>query len=230
MNQVACFGRDLGLPPAGRLGLDAQPVVLLEAQRPDGHHIVVLLPQFVLSGRDLTHYLDQVAPHGSPEPGSIIRAYILPDLSVPSILTKEHIGGPAGLGEVYTDFVATTRNAWLGALKEEGPGLQPVLGWVDGGDRRFLTNAEIHQLLSEAGVEASGFVDLYSGRGLALLADPHAALGWPDYLSLGPPTKARRMTGREFPIWAALPAHQPALLASRLLRKAEQLVAAGVAR
>jgi len=45
-------------------------------------------------------------------------------------------------------------------------------------------------------------------------------------MSLGGPTKLRKITGREFPVWVDLPAHQPALLASSLLDRVERLLAA----
>jgi hypothetical protein len=44
-------------------------------------------------------------------------------------------------------------------------------------------------------------------------------------MSLGGPTKARKITGREFPVWVDLPAHQPTLLTSRLLTRVERLLA-----
>jgi hypothetical protein len=38
-------------------------------------------------------------------------------------------------------------------------------------------------------------------------------------------TKIRKITGREFPVWVDLPAHRPALLASPVLARVEQIFA-----
>jgi len=43
-------------------------------------------------------------------------------------------------------------------------------------------------------------------------------------MSLGGPTKIRKITGREFPVWVDLPAHQPALLSSPVLGNVESLL------
>jgi hypothetical protein len=43
-------------------------------------------------------------------------------------------------------------------------------------------------------------------------------------MSLGGPTKIRKITGREFPVWVDLPAHQPSLLSSPVLRNVERLL------
>jgi hypothetical protein len=43
-------------------------------------------------------------------------------------------------------------------------------------------------------------------------------------MSLGGPTKIRKITGREFPVWVDLPAHQPSLLRSPLLGRIERLL------
>jgi hypothetical protein len=70
-----------------------------------------------------------------------------------------------------------------------------------------------------------GLADDYLGRGLLLLAHPHLADLWDAMMSLGGVTKIRKITGREFPVWVDLPAHQPALLASPLLTRVERLLA-----
>ena len=70
----------------------------------------------------------------------------------------------------------------------------------------------------------TGAADAYIGRGLLLLADPGLADAWPKMMSLGGVTKIRKITGREFPVWVDLAAHQPALLASRVLTRAEQML------
>jgi hypothetical protein len=67
--------------------------------------------------------------------------------------------------------------------------------------------------------------DDYLGRGLLLLAHPDLAVAWPTMMSLGGITKIRKITGREFPVWVDLPAHQSALLDSPLLTRAERLLA-----
>jgi len=74
-------------------------------------------------------------------------------------------------------------------------------------------------------VSFPGVADSYLGRGLLLLADPALADSWQTMMSLGGPTKARKITGREFPVWVDLPAHQPTLLASTLLTRVERLLA-----
>ena len=67
--------------------------------------------------------------------------------------------------------------------------------------------------------------DEYLGRGLLLLAHPDLTASWQTVMSLGGVTKARKITGREFPVWVDLPAHQPALLASPLLARVDRLLA-----
>ena len=80
-------------------------------------------------------------------------------------------------------------------------------------------------MLAQAGVPLPGVADGYLGLGLLLLANPDLAASWQTMMSLGGVTKIRKMTGREFPVWVDLPAHQPALLASPVLARAEQLFA-----
>jgi hypothetical protein len=67
--------------------------------------------------------------------------------------------------------------------------------------------------------------DDYLGRALLLLAQPDLAVAWQTMMSLGGVTKIRKITGREFPVWVDLPAHQPDLLASSLLPRVERLLA-----
>src|SRR5262249_10296187 len=80
--------------------------------------------------------------------------------------------------------------------------------------RRFLGAQELTRALGEAGVVQPGIADSYLGRALLLLADPTLAAPWETLMSLGGVTKIRKITGREFPVWVDLPAHQPALLES----------------
>src|SRR5262249_38655973 len=112
---------------------------------------------------------------------------------------------------------------WLGALEETGPGLCPVLTWRTGLSRQFLRPDEWAMALSEAGVILQGVADGYVGRGLLLMANPELAASLPRMMSLGGVTKIRKITGREFPVWVDLPAHQPSLLQSPLLAGVERL-------
>ena len=81
------------------------------------------------------------------------------------------------------------------------------------------------EAVAEAGVALPGVVDGYLGRGLLLLAQPDLTASWETMMSLGGPTKLRKITGREFPVWVDLPAHHPALLASPVLARVERLLA-----
>src|SRR5262249_47470960 len=116
------------------------------------------------------------------------------------------------------------RRRWLAALEKTGPGLCPVLTWRTGPeDRQFQAPDTWAVALSQSGVILSGVADDYLGRGLLLMADPGLAASWQTMMSLGGVTKARRMTGREFPVWVDLPAHQPHLLTSPLLTRVERM-------
>jgi len=193
--------------------------------RPDTTHWLLTIPQAALAGEALTDFLGRVAPFGCPVPGSLIRAYSLPDAPFPSILLKEHDDAPDGIGEAYNRFLSHARHPWLAALAETGPGLCPVLAWQPAPVRRFLAPDERVGALAEAGVTLSGVADGYLGLGLLLLANPDLAASWQTLMSLGGVTKIRKITGREFPVWVDLPAHQPALLASPVLARVERLFA-----
>jgi len=193
--------------------------------RPDTTHWLLTIPQAALAGAALTDFLGRVAPFGCPVPGSLIRAYSLPDAPFPSILLKEHDDAPDGIGEAYNRFLSHARHPWLAALAETGPGLCPVLAWQSAPVRRFLAPDERVGALAEAGVTLSGVADGYLGLGLLLLANPDLAASWQTLMSLGGATKIRKITGREFPVWVDLPAHQPALLASPVLARVERLFA-----
>ena len=188
-------------------------------------HYLLAIPQAALRGEALTTFLAGVAPFGCPPPPSLIRAYSLPDAPYPSILLKEHEESPAGMGDAYRRFVARARPQWLAAVRETGPGLCPAVAWQAGPARHFLDPDEWVQALTAAGVALPGVADGYLGRGLLLLAHPDLARSWQTVMSLGGVTKARNITGREFPVWVDLPAHQPALLASPLLTRVERLLA-----
>jgi hypothetical protein len=165
-----------------------------------------------------------VAPFGCPVPGSLIRAYNLPDSPFPSILLKEHEAAPDGLGEAYLRFLAVARRHWIAALDETGPGLSPALAWEARAARRMLGAEELADVAAEAELAPAGVADGYLGRGLLLLAHPSLAESWQTMMSLGGPTKIRKITGREFPVWVDLPAHQASLLASPVLSRVESLL------
>jgi hypothetical protein len=184
---------------------------------------MLALPATALGGPALTAFLDRVAPFGCPVPGSLIRAYSLPDAPFPSILLKEHENGHEGIGDGYRRFLALARRRWIDALQETGPGLCPAVAWRGGPDRAFSDPAEWTIPLGEAGAGLAGAADGYLGCGLLLLADPEIASAWPPMMSLGGVTKIRKITGREFPVWVDLPAHRPDLLASPLLARVERL-------
>jgi len=210
--------RDGGAWPAGE-------VLLARVTQPPTAHYVLAIPWAVLAGTALTAFLARVAPFGCPPPPSLIRAYSLPDSLFPSILLKEHEEAPNGMADAYRRFVAGARPRWLAALQETGPGLSPAVAWQAGPARRFLAPDEWAGALAEADIGFRGVADGYVGRGLLLLAHPDLADSWPTMMSLGGATKVRQITGREFPVWVDLPAHQPALLRSPLLARVEQVLA-----
>jgi hypothetical protein len=226
VRQRRCEGAELGLDghqngrawPAGEL-------LLVSIGASEGTRYVLAIPQAVLGGEGLTGFLDRVAPFGCPGPGSLIRAYSLPDAPFPSILLKEHEAAPAGMGDAYLRFVHYARRQWIAALGETGPGLSPVVAWQGGPARRFLAPDEWAGTVAEAGVTLQGVADGYLGRGLLLLAQPDLTATWETMMSLSGPTKLRKITGREFPVWVDLPAHHPALLASPVLARVERLLA-----
>jgi hypothetical protein len=226
LRQRRCRSVEIGVDGTGN-GRAWPPgeILLASVARPDTTHWLLTIPQAALAGEALTDFLGRVAPFGCPVPGSLIRAYSLPDAPFPSILLKEHEAAPDGIGEAYNRFLSHARHPWLAALAETGPGLCPVLAWQSTPVRRFLSPNERAGALAEAGVTLSGVGDGYLGLGLLLLADPDLAASWKTLMSLGGVTKIRKITGREFPVWVDLPAHQPALLASPVLARVEQILA-----
>src|SRR5262245_30201265 len=227
LRQRQCTSADLGVDGAGtgREWPDSE-VWLASGAKDDAVYWVLVTPRAALAGEALTDFLARVAPFGCPVPGSLIRAYSLPDAPFPSVLLKEHEAAPDGIAEAYARFLTQSRLPWMAALAETGPGLSPVVAWQSAPVRRFLTREERAKVLAEAGVSLPGVADGYLGLGLLLLANPDLAASWQTMMSLGGVTKIRKMTGREFPVWVDLPAHQPALLASPVLARAEQLVGA----
>ncbi|MGH7306285.1 MAG: hypothetical protein ACRELZ_23625, partial [Candidatus Rokuibacteriota bacterium] len=77
----------------------AGEVLVAAVTRPDTKYYVLAIPQAALGGARLTTFLSQVAPFGCPVPGSLIRAYSLPDAPFPSILLKEHEQAPDGIAD-----------------------------------------------------------------------------------------------------------------------------------
>jgi len=221
-----CHGPEIGIAEHGEgRNWPAGQVFLATISGPQTAHYLLAVPDAVLEGAALTAFLDRVAPFGCPPPPSLIRAYSLPDAPYPSILLKEHGDAPAGTGDAYRRFDAHARARWLAALQETGPGLVPALAWQTGPDRRFVALDEWAGALGKAGIDWPGLAGDYLGRGLLLLAHPHLRDSWDAMMSLGGVTKVRKITGREFPVWVDLPAHQAALLASPLLTRVERLLA-----
>src|SRR5881296_224916 len=217
--QRRCRNSEIGVDGTGN-GRAWPPgeVLLASVARPDTTHWLLTIPQAALAGEALTDFLGRVAPFGCPVPGSLIRAYSLPDAPFPSILLREHEDAPDGVGDAYRRFLVFARRHWLTALGQTGPDLCPVLAWEAGTTRRLLAQEELAGVAADAGLAPTGIADGYLGRGLLLLANPELSESWQTLMSLGGPTKARRITGREFPLWVDLPAHQPSLLSSPLLR------------
>lgn len=224
LRQRWCSSADLGVDGTGRKWPDGD-VLLASGAGADAAYWLLATPRAAFTGEALTDFLGRVAPFGCPVPGSLVRAYSLPDAPFPSILLKEHEAAPDGIAEAYTRFLTQSRLPWMAALGETGPGLCPVVAWQSAPVRRFLTREERAKMLAQAGVPLPGVADGYLGLGLLLLANPDLAASWQTMMSLGGVTKIRKMTGREFPVWVDLPAHQPALLASPVLARAEQLFA-----
>jgi hypothetical protein len=220
-----CHAGDLYASDDGARPWPEGEVVLASSTEAGGTRYVLALPDAVLDGDALTGFLDRVAPFGCPVPGSLIRAYTMPDNPFPSVLQREHQDAPDGLGGCYDRFLAEARRTWLAALGQAGPGLYPLIAWQAGPERRFVPAEEGAETLRRARASSTGVADTYLGRGLLLLAHPALAEPWPTMMSLGGVTKIRKITGREFPLWVDLPAHQPALLASPVLARAEELLA-----
>ncbi len=221
-----CLGPEIGIADHGDgRTWPAGKVFLATVTSPHTTHYLLAVLEAVLEGAALTAFLARVAPFGCPPSPSLIRAYSLPDAPFPSILLKEHDDAPAGLGDAYRRFAVRARPHWLAALQETGPGLVPALAWQTGPARRFITPDEWDGELGKIGIAWPGLADDYLGRGLLLLADPHLTDSWEAMMSLGGVTKVRKITGREFPVWVDLPAHQPALLASSVLTRVERLLA-----
>src|SRR5215510_1039871 len=133
LQQRRCSSADLGVDGAGtgREWPDTE-VLLASETSADAAYWLLATPRAVLAGEALTDFLGRVAPFGCPVPGSLIRAYSLPDAPFPSILLREHEVAPDGLGDAYRRFLTVARRDWLAALGETGRGLSPVLAWEAG--------------------------------------------------------------------------------------------------
>lgn len=222
MQPLTLTGRSLGLQPQQYLPELLDWTFVLAAGQQHGIPWFAVALQQALAGPVLSAYLNAVAPHGTPTPSYILRAYEMPDFPFPTILKGEHAEAPNGLGQQYLRFSEGPRKAWMAALAGEGPGLTPVLAWTGGAERRFLDDAEFTETLAGLTESLPGIPDTYLGRGLLFLANPEVRAVLPDMMSLGGVTKLRLITGREYPLWVSLPAHQPPLLAAPLLRLVEQ--------
>ena len=186
-------------------------------------YYVLALPRAVLGGERLTSFLAQVAPFGCPPPPSLIRAYSLPDAPYPSILLKEHEDAPDGIGAAYRRFLTVAGRHWMAALDQTGPGLCPVLAWEVGAVRRLLRPEEGRRggRCRRDLVRRGRWL---SRSGLAVAGDPDLGASWQTLMSLGGPTKLRKITGREFPVWVDLPAHHASLPRSPVLGRIESLL------
>src|SRR5262249_49719280 len=107
VRQRRCSGTDIGLAENGNgRAWPSGEILVAVVTRPETNYYVLVLPQTALAGEALTNLLARVAPFGCPIPGSLIRAYSLPDAPFPSILLKEHEDAPDGVGDTYRRFLA----------------------------------------------------------------------------------------------------------------------------
>lgn len=222
-------GSALGLQPHPLLPDPASAPFAVAGGQSGGVAWHALALQAALAGDALSAYLNTVAPHGTPTPSYILRAYELPDFPFPTVLKGEHASAPDGLGEQYLRFSEGPRKAWMAALSGTGTGLTPFLAWTPGPNRRFLEDADLAGPMAALAGHIPGIADTYLGRGLAFLATPSLRATLPDMMSLGGVTKLRMITGREYPLWVSLPAHQATLQAAPLLATVEELLGTAVA-
>src|SRR4030095_12020658 len=176
LRQRRATGADLGVAGAGtgREWPDTE-ILVASGANADGVYWLLATPRATLTGEALTDFLGRVAPFGCPVPGSLIRAYSLPDAPFPSVLLKEHEAAPDGMAQSYKGFLAHARRPWRAALAETGPGLCPVIAWQSTPLRRFLSPDERAHALAEATIGLAGVADGYLGLGLLLLANPDLA-------------------------------------------------------
>ena len=108
VRQRRCQSSEIGVAAAANgHGWPAREAVIASVTGSGARYCVLALPEAVLTGEALTGFLNRVAPFGCPVPGSLIRAYSLPDAPFPSILLKEHEAAPDGLAEAYLRFLYT---------------------------------------------------------------------------------------------------------------------------
>src|SRR2546425_1181688 len=152
LRQRRCSSADLGVDGAGtgRAWPDTE-ISLASVAGADASYWLLTIPRAALAGEALTDFLGRVAPFGCPVPGSLIRAYSLPDAPFPSVLLKEHEAGPNGIAEAYNCFLTGARLPWMAALGGTRPGLSPGPAWPSAPTPRFLTSRERARLLAEAG-------------------------------------------------------------------------------
>src|SRR5216117_470806 len=114
LRQRRCSSADLGVDGAGtnRAWPDTE-VSLASVAGADATYWLLTIPRAALAGEALTDFLGRVAPFGCPVPGTLIRAYSLPDAPFPSVLLKEHDDAPDGIGEAYNRFLSYARHPWL---------------------------------------------------------------------------------------------------------------------
>src|SRR5258706_4625515 len=105
-----CTSADLGVDGAGtnRAWPDTE-VSLASVAGADATYWLLTIPRAALAGEALTDFLGRVAPFGCPVPGSLIRAYTLPDAPFPSALLKEHEAGPNSVAERSSRFLTAGR-------------------------------------------------------------------------------------------------------------------------
>jgi len=128
VRQRRCSAAEIGAAENGNgRAWPAGEVLVAAVTRPDVKSYVLAIPQAVLGGETLTSFLSQVAPFGCPVPGSLIRAYSLPDAPFPSILLKEHEDAPDAIGNSYAPFLALARPHWTAARVQTAPALGPSL-------------------------------------------------------------------------------------------------------
>ena len=100
LRQRRCTSAELGVDGAGTGREWPHTEVLLASGASAGvAYWLLATPRATLAGEALTSFLGRVAPFGCPVPGSLIRAYSLPDAPFPSILLKEHEAAQDGIPE-----------------------------------------------------------------------------------------------------------------------------------
>src|SRR4029434_2044827 len=110
IRQQRCRSAELGVDGNGTgRGWPGGEVLLVSVIGRDATSWLLATSQASLAGERLTDFLARVAPFGCPVPGSLIRAYSLPDAPFPSILLQEHEATPDGIAESYNGFLAHSR-------------------------------------------------------------------------------------------------------------------------